>query len=146
MVEQVQQTQRVRLAQVRDSAVSVDEVLAAISGPGVGGIALFVGTVRRVDEGRDVQTLEYEAHPSADDELHRIATQVLTDELSAVAVVHRTGLLQVGDLAVVVGVAAAHRGPALDACHALIDAVKVQVPIWKRQAFDSGETEWVGLA
>ena len=71
--------------------------------------------------------------------------QVLSDEVSKVAAVHRVGSLQVGDLAVVVAVSAPHRGAALDACHRLIDDLKVTVPIWKHQSFADGSDEWVGL-
>ena len=91
-------------------------------------------------------SLDYTQHPTAEQVLRRCAEQVAADhDVVAVAVEHRIGHLQVGDLAVVVAVAAVHRGPALAACAQLIDTVKDQVPIWKEQRFTSGEVAWVGL-
>ena len=136
---------RVTLTDVRDTPLSVDEVLTAVQDPAAGGIGLFVGVVRDHDNAKDVDGLEYSAHPSAVDELRRVCEQVLSDEVSKVAAVHRVGSLQVGDLAVVVAVSAPHRGAALDACHRLIDDLKLTVPIWKHQSFADGSDEWVGL-
>ena len=136
---------RVTLTDVRDTPLSVDEVLTAVQDPAAGGIGLFVGVVRDHDNAKDVDGLEYSAHPSAVDELRRVCEQVLSDEVSKVAAVHRVGSLQVGDLAVVVAVSAPHRGAALDACHRLIDDLKVTVPVWKHQSFADGSDEWVGL-
>lgn len=109
-------------------------------------MALFVGLVRDVDGGRAVSSLDYTAHPSAAAELHRVAEQVAErHEVLAVGVEHRTGHLEIGDLAVVVACTAVHRAAALEACRDLIDTLKQQVPIWKEQAFDDGRVEWVGL-
>ena len=137
----------VTLLDVRDTALSVDEVLAAVSDAGSGGIALFVGTVRSRDGGRGVTGLGYSAHPSAVEELRAIAEEVAAahPQVRALAAVHRVGELAVGDLAVVVGVSCAHRGDAFIACRALIDELKSRVPIWKHQRFDDGGEEWVGL-
>lgn len=136
----------IRLLEVRDAPLSVDEVFAAVSDPAAGGVAVFVGTVRSFDGGRGVTGLGYSAHPSADAELHAVAEEVVAAHpVLALAAVHRVGDLAVGDLAVVVGVACAHRGDAFTACRALIDELKSRVPIWKHQVFDDGEDEWVGL-
>lgn len=135
----------VRLVDVRDTALSVDEVLAAVSDPAAGGIALFVGTVRDDDGGRAVETLEYEAHPDVVAVMRELATSIaLRPEVVAVAAVHRVGLLEIGDLAVVVAVSCAHRHDAFSAGQQLIDDVKAKAPIWKRQVFLDGEVEWVG--
>ncbi len=108
---------------------------------------MFLGTVRDNDEDREVNALGYSAHPTAEDEMRRIAEDVaLKHEVIALAAVHRTGDLEVGDLAVVVGVAARHRGQAFDACRAMIDELKAEVPIWKHQRFADGSAEWVGSA
>jgi molybdopterin synthase catalytic subunit len=137
----------VRLAELRDTPLSVDEVLSAVSDPAAGGIALFVGTVRDNDHDREVVRLGYTAHPSAEAEMRRVAEKVAaTFGLMAVAAVHRVGDLAVGDLAVVVGVACAHRAEAFHACHALIDELKASVPVWKHQRFADGSDEWVGSA
>jgi molybdopterin synthase catalytic subunit len=137
----------VRLAEVRDTQLSVDEVRVAVMDPGAGGIALFAGAVRDHDDDRSVTGLSYSAHPSAADELRRVAERVAGQyQVSAVAAVHRTGDLQIGDLAVVVAVSSGHRAEALDACRALIDELKATVPIWKHQRFTGGESEWVNSA
>jgi molybdopterin synthase catalytic subunit len=137
----------VRLAELRETPLSVDEVLSAVADPAAGGVVLFVGTVRDNDHGRGVTGLGYSAHPSAAAELRRVAEKVAaTFSAIAVAAVHRVGDLQVGDLAVVVAVACPHRGTAFDACRALIDELKQGVPIWKHQGFTDGGSEWVDSA
>jgi molybdopterin synthase catalytic subunit len=133
------------LADIRDSPLSVDEVLDAVRDPRAGGVATFIGVVRGRDHGRDVATLDYTSHPSAPQILRELAERVAAGgEAIRVAVVHRVGHLEIGDLAVVVAVSAVHRGTALDLCRELIDTLKVAVPIWKHQIFDDGSDEWVG--
>ncbi|HTT50567.1 MAG TPA: molybdenum cofactor biosynthesis protein MoaE [Streptosporangiaceae bacterium] len=137
----------IRLAEVRDARLSVDEVLDAVADPVAGGIVLFTGTVRNHDGGRDVRQLSYSAHPSAAAQLHQVCEKVAADHpVTAIAVVHRTGDLQIGDLAVVVAVSSPHRADAFDACRALIDEIKQGVPVWKHQVFGDGESEWVNSA
>jgi molybdopterin synthase catalytic subunit len=136
---------RVRLAAMRETPLSVDEVLDAVRDPAAGGVVVFLGAVRDVDGGRPVARLGYTAHPEAATELRRVAESVAQRfPAVAVAAVHRTGELVVGDLAVIVAVACPHRGEAFDAARALIDELKATVPIWKEQVFDDGSTEWVG--
>jgi molybdopterin synthase catalytic subunit len=135
----------IRLIGVRDAPLSIDEVYSAVCDPRAGGVAMFVGTVRTVDAARDVSGLEYSAHPTVEDALRRIAAEVAgRHDVIALAAVHRVGSLKVGDLAVVVGVSAMHRAPALEACRDLIDDLKLGVPIWKHQLFSDGSDEWVG--
>jgi len=135
----------VRLIAIRESELSVDEVRAAVAGPGAGGIALFVGAVRDSDHDHGVSGLSYSAHPSAEAELRRVAEMVAEKfPVLGVAAVHRVGDLAVGDLAVVAAVACPHRAEAFDACHELIDVLKASVPIWKHQRFADGTGEWVG--
>jgi molybdopterin synthase catalytic subunit len=135
----------VRLIAVRESELSVDEVRAAVADPAAGGIALFAGAVRDSDHDRGVSGLSYSAHPSAADELRRVA-EVITEKypVIGIAAVHRVGDLAIGDLAVVLAVSCPHRAEAFDACRDLIDIVKASVPIWKHQRFDDGTAEWVG--
>ncbi|MGP4114488.1 molybdenum cofactor biosynthesis protein MoaE [Streptomyces sp. 4N509B] len=138
----------IRLLAIRDTPLSVDEVFAAVGDDAAGGTALFVGTVRDHDghaAGSAVSTLTYSAHPTADAELRRVAERVAADfPVRALAAVHRVGELAVGDLAVVVAVACAHRGEAFTAARRLIDDLKKDVPIWKHQTFADGSEEWVG--
>jgi molybdopterin synthase catalytic subunit len=135
-----------RLLDIRDTPLSVDEVFAAVSDDGAGGIALFVGTVRDLDGGRGVTGLGYSAHPGALAELRTVAEEVaVAHPVHALAAVHRVGDLAVGDLAVVVAVSCAHRVDAFAAARMLIDELKGRVPIWKHQLFQDGGEEWVGL-
>jgi molybdopterin synthase catalytic subunit len=137
----------IRLAEIRGTALSVDEVLGAVSDPAAGGVALFVGTVRDHDHGEDVVRLSYSAHPSAEAELRRVAEKVAASySVTAIAAVHRVGDLDVGDLAVVVAVSCPHRGEAFDACRALIEELKASVPIWKHQQYAGGHSDWVNSA
>ena len=134
-----------RLIDVRESELSVDEVRAAVADPAAGGIALFAGAVRESDHDRGVSGLSYSAHPSAVDELRRVA-EVIAEKypVIGIAAVHRVGDLAIGDLAVVLAVSCPHRAEAFDACRDLIDILKASVPIWKHQRFDDGTAEWVG--
>ncbi|MDH2429793.1 molybdenum cofactor biosynthesis protein MoaE [Sphaerisporangium sp. TRM90804] len=135
----------IRLLGIRDTPLSVEEVLGAIGDHAAGGTTLFVGTVRDQDHGKPVSTLSYSAHPSAEAELRRVAEKVAADfPVTALAAVHRTGDLKLGDAAVIVAVAAPHRGEAFEAARRLIDDLKREVPIWKHQGFTDGSTEWVG--
>ena len=137
----------VRLIAIRDTGLSVDEVRAAVADPGAGGIALFAGAVRDSDHDQGVTGLSYSAHPSAEDELRRVAEEIAGKfGVLAVAAVHRVGDLAIGDLAVVAAVACPHRAEAFDACRELIDVLKASVPIWKHQRFTDGDSEWVGSA
>jgi len=136
----------VREATVSAEPLSVDRMLAAVRDPAVGGVALFVGVVRDHDHGDGVTSLDYTAHPSAAAALAACAGRTADAyDVLAVAVSHRTGHLEIGDLAVVVAVGAAHRQAALEACRHLIDTLKQEVPIWKEQALTDGTTEWAGL-
>jgi molybdopterin synthase catalytic subunit len=137
---------RIRQVGISESPLNVDQALRLVSGPTVGGIALFVGTVRDSDHGADVISLDYTQHPSALDVLTKCAEETADQhDVLAIAVEHRVGHLEVGDIAVVVAVGAVHRGAALAACAHLINTLKADVPIWKEQHFASGSSEWVGL-
>lgn len=136
----------IRLLAVRDEPLSVDEVLAAVRTPEAGAAVVFVGMVRDHDEGRDVTALDYSAHPTVEAQLREVAVEVAeSHQVLALAAVHRVGSLEIGDLAVVVAVATAHRGEAFAAGKLLIDELKARVPIWKHQRFTDGSEEWVGL-
>ena len=135
----------VRLLDLREEALDATEVLAAVDDPAAGGVNLFVGVVRDHDGGETVGHLDYSAHPTALARLREVAEGVARDfEVVALAAVHRTGHLEVGDTAVLVAASAAHRGQAYDASRALIDRLKASVPVWKHQVFADGREEWVG--
>jgi molybdopterin synthase catalytic subunit len=135
----------VRLIDIRDTPLSLDEVYSAVSDERAGGIALFVGAVRDRDEGKDVDALGYSSHPTAIARLQEVAERIATEvDVVAVAAVHRIGELAIGDVAVVVAVSAEHRAQAFEACRRLIDELKTDVPVWKHQTFAGGDAVWVG--
>jgi molybdopterin synthase catalytic subunit len=135
----------VRLAEIRANALSVDEAIAAVGGDSVGGVVVFLGTVRDHDHEKAVSRLDYSAHPSAPDQLLRVVREVGANSPDvALAAVHRVGELQVGDIAVIVAAGAPHRDEAFRIGRLLIDRIKAEVPLWKRQHFTDGAQEWVG--
>jgi molybdopterin synthase catalytic subunit len=133
------------LFEIRDTEINVAEVVAAVTRAEAGGIAVFVGTVRSENAGHAVTRLEYQAYASmAAKEMERIATEIQAEIADVrLAVLHRVGSLQVGDIAVVCAASTPHRGEAFTACRALIDRIKARVPIWKREHGPSGPY-WVG--
>ena len=136
----------VRLAEIRDEPLSVDEVVAAVRSDAAGGTAVFIGTVRDVDGGKSVTELGYSAHPTAVQQLREVCASVAQRfPVLAIAALHRTGDLAIGDIAVVVAASCPHRGEAFDATRACIDELKATVPIWKHQVFTDGSDEWVGV-
>ncbi|MCX5743255.1 MAG: molybdopterin converting factor subunit 1 [Proteobacteria bacterium] len=126
--------------------LSLDRCIAAVSGPGMGGIVTFVGMVRRHSRGVVVDHLEYEAYGSmAMREMRRLVTEIEAEVPGTrLAVEHRRGHLAIGDLAVAIAAAAPHRAEAFTACRAMIDRLKDRVPIWKKEVGEDG-AEWVGL-
>ena len=136
------------LARIVGTDLDVSAHLAAVADPRAGAVATFVGQVRDHDPDADgqVTSLEYSAHPDAESVLRRICTELAADpEVLGLAVAHRTGPLVVGDLAIVACVATAHRALAFDVCRELVERVKTEVPIWKRQKLADGTHTWVGL-
>lgn len=137
----------VRLAEVRETPIGMDEVFAACRDPRAGGTVLFVGTVRDHDSERDVTTLEYSAHPTVEVTMRTVLERVAKEhDVIALAALHRVGKLEIGDLAVVVAASAVHRAEAFEAGRQAIEDIKHQVPIWKLQTFSDGTDEWVGCA
>jgi MoaE-MoaD fusion protein len=133
------------LYQVVDRPLSLSEVVAAVSGPGRGGLVIFRGDVRSQSRGKRVLRLEYEAYrPMAERKLAEIGRALEAEHGAAVAIVHRVGALEPGEAAVVIACAAPHRAPAFRACEAAIERLKKEAPIWKREVYEDG-SEWVGL-
>ena len=120
-------------------------LLEGLRHPACGGYVTFEGAVRDHNEGRSVRRLEYEAFAAlALREGERILTEACVRfGIDRACCAHRIGALQIGELAVWVGVAAAHRGEAFDACRYIIDHVKHRVPIWKKEYYDDGDSGWV---
>lgn len=124
--------------------ISIDAVLDAVEDHGTGGVVLFLGRVRDFAEGRRVTAMDYEAYP----EMAIKKMQALEEKtrskwpVKQMAMVHRIGNLQLGDVSVAIAVACAHRKDAFEACRFAIDTLKETVPIWKKEHFVDGEA-WV---
>jgi molybdopterin synthase catalytic subunit len=127
-----------------DHTIDLGELLDAAQSPERGGIAVFLGLVRNQDGGRAVLRLDYSAYgPMAEAECARIVAEAEARWDAAVALRHRTGSLEVGEAAVAVVAASAHREAAFAACRFVIDEVKRRVPIWKREHYADGSVVWV---
>lgn len=137
-------TETVRIAEVHDTALDLAAHEQAVADPRAGAVVSFQGVVRDHDDGKGVTLLEYEGHPSAAAVLREVAAEIAADpDVYAVAVSHRVGVLQIGDVALVAAVSTAHRAAAFAACGRLVDEAKARLPIWKRQVFTDGSEEWV---
>lgn len=137
------------LAQVTDAPLDVGAHLAAVAHTAAGAVATFVGQVRDHDPSvtGEVVALDYSAHPDAEAVLVAIATRVaLRPGVLGLAVSHRTGLLRVGEPAVVAAVSTAHRALAFEVCAELVEQVKAELPVWKREVLADGSHVWVGSA
>ncbi|SEC65756.1 molybdopterin synthase catalytic subunit [Rhodococcus pyridinivorans] len=133
------------LARLSSEPLDPAAVDAAVAGAEHGAVVLFTGVVRNHDGGQSVTALQYQAHPDAETFLRRCCEDVAAKSGLPVAAVHRVGDLTIGDLALVAAVAAPHRAEAFATCAELVERIKAEVPIWKRQHFTEGASEWVGL-
>jgi molybdopterin synthase catalytic subunit len=130
-----------------EQPVDLGSLIAAVQSPERGGIACFLGTVRNHHGGRDVLRLDYSAYaPMAEQECARIVAEAASQWNVAVTMQHRVGRLEIGDAAVAVVAASAHRDEAFVACRHVIEELKRRVPIWKREYFSDGAVEWVSGA
>jgi molybdopterin synthase catalytic subunit len=133
------------VAFLTDTPLDLAMLMADVAAPDRGGIAAFVGTVRDHHQGRTVLELEYSAYAAmAEAECGRIVAETERQWPVRVALRHRTGVLAIGDAAVAIAVAGAHRDEAFAACRHVIEEVKRRVPIWKREHYADGAVEWVG--
>jgi molybdopterin synthase catalytic subunit len=124
--------------------LNIPECINWVASPECGGINVFIGTVRNATSQKKVVRLEFEAYESmALSEMNKIAGDVFKKwPVQKILIHHRTGVLQVGDVPVVIVVAAPHRDTAFTACRYIIDTLKQTVPIWKKEVFEDGEV-WV---
>ncbi len=130
--------------QILPTPLNIQSAIDWVMSPETGGIDVFIGTVRNATKGKQVVRLEFEAYePMALAELEKIVKQVFEKwPVQKALVHHRTGVLQVGEVPVIIAVAAAHRAAAFEACRYIIDTLKQTVPIWKKEIFEDGEV-WV---
>ena len=128
-----------------DEPIDPSAVIREVTTPEAGGIATFIGTTRIHSRGRTVHYLDYEAYGGmAEQVMAEIADELKRKhELCEVAIAHRTGRVDIGDLSVVIAVSAPHRADALAACKEAIDTLKQTVPLWKKEVYEGGE-EWIG--
>lgn len=118
-----------------------------VSDNSAGATVTFTGDVRNNDQNKTVLSLEYEAHPAAQEILAKVATELVEKhDVLKVALAHRIGLIPIGETAFVVCVSAKHRKEAFTACSEIVDEVKKQIPIWKHQVFVDGTDQWVNFA
>ncbi len=135
----------VHRAAVTVEAIHPEEHARLVDCPESGAVATFAGIIRNHDHGRSVSGIDYVAHPSAGDEIARVAAEIAAAHaVDGIAVTHRLGTLTVGDVALAAAVSAAHRHEAFAALSALVDQIKAEVPIWKHQTYADGRQEWVG--
>ncbi|NNM23363.1 MAG: molybdenum cofactor biosynthesis protein MoaE [Flavobacteriaceae bacterium] len=130
--------------QILDDTLKVERCRNFISSPTCGGEVIFVGTVRNATKGKSVVRLEFEAYKKmAISEMTKIANYVVDKfEVERIAIHHRTGVLDIGEIPVIIAVSSAHRKAAFKACEYAIDTLKETVPIWKKEIFEDGEV-WV---
>ena len=135
--------------------ISVDQAIAAVESETAGAVVSFSGVVRNHDAGKPVRRLSYSAHPTAHQVMADVVARLVAEHAGGgggdvparsvrIWAAHRTGMLEIGDPALVCAVSAAHRGQAFAVCSELVDRIKEQVPIWKEQFFADGTVEWVG--
>ncbi len=132
------------MIQITTDPIDVSAVVNSVKADQAGGIDVFIGTTRDRSKGRSVVKLEYEAYiPMATKCLDEIAQEARRRwNLQATSIVHRVGMVAVGEASVVIAVSSAHRDEAFQACRFLIDRLKEVVPIWKREYFSDGAIEW----
>lgn len=137
----------VALARISAVPIRLGDHLLLVDDARMGAEASFVGRVRDhdPDAASPVVALEYTGHPDAESTLSALAERAIGDRSAIVAASHRVGRLEVGEAAVIVVVAAAHRGDAFDICRELVESIKHELPIWKRQIEANGTTSWKGL-
>ena len=132
------------MIRLQSGPIDVPALVAAVRGDGDGAVSLFLGTVRDVNAGHRVVFLEYEAYGGM---AERVMEQIAAEAkarfgVGRIAIVHRLGRVDIGEASIAIAVASAHRAAAMDACRFVIDSVKTQAPIWKREHFVGGVV-WV---
>jgi len=130
--------------EISNQPLNVQSCIDWVMTPQSGGINVFIGTVRDATKGKTVIRLEFEAYePMAIKEMKKIANEAFSKwPIQKLLIHHRTGVLEVGEVPVVIAVSCAHRDAAFDACRYVIDTLKQTVPIWKKEIFEDGEV-WV---
>ena len=129
---------------LQEAPLELSKCQAFVESPSCGGIVHFIGTVRNHTKGRFVIKLDFEAYkPMAISEMHKIAEEAIKKfDIHKIAIHHRVGVLEIGEIPVIITVSSFHRSAAFEACQFSIDRLKETVPIWKKEYFEDGEV-WV---
>lgn len=132
------------LIRVTDEVLKPEEAIAAVESPEAGAINVFLGVVRNNNLGRQVQYLEYDAYPSmAEKVMREIASEAKERfEMEDVAVLHRTGRLEIGETSLLIAVSCGHRAKSFEGGHWLVNEIKKRVPVWKKEVWSDGES-WI---
>lgn len=132
------------LTRVTPDPLETGEAVAAVSSPAAGAIGIFLGVVRDNNLGRRVNYLEYDAYPSmAEKVMAEIGEEARSQfALEDVAILHRTGRLEIGEASLLVAVSTGHRAESFEAGHWIVNQVKKRVPVWKKEVWEDGE-EWI---
>ncbi|MDB4733731.1 molybdenum cofactor biosynthesis protein MoaE [Planctomicrobium sp.] len=134
-----------RFIELTDQSIDSEELTKFVTTPRSGAVILFLGTVRELTRGKKTIALDYDAYP----QMALVKMNELVDEaaekwpIQKVAIVHRTGHLELAEASVAIAVSCPHRGDTFDAGRFLIDELKIRVPVWKKENWDDGTTEWV---
>lgn len=130
---------------ITDETITEAHVREVVESPEAGAVVLFLGTVRNNTDGRQVKHLEYNAYePMAEKKMAEIGKEILEKwGITRVAIIHRVGKLEIGEVSVAVGIASPHRKDGFEACKYAMDRLKQIVPIWKREVWVDGDAEWV---
>jgi len=133
------------VARITTKPIDPSAVLKSVLDPSAGGTVIFVGTIRRRNEGRMVESLEYEVYKEmAEKKMEEIESVVRAKwPVEKVTMVHRYGKLKVGEASVAVAVSSEHREEAFEACKFAIDTIKRSLPLWKREELRGGRKAWV---
>lgn len=137
----------VHLTEITESIIDAQAIKELVGDSTTGAVVVFSGDVRDHDNGRAVISLTYEGHPSAQNVLETVVNEFAEQSnVTAIAAVHRVGVIPIGESALVVAVGSAHREDAFTAAAALVDLIKEKLPVWKHQRFADGSDEWVNCA
>ncbi|MFC2547485.1 MAG: molybdenum cofactor biosynthesis protein MoaE [Actinomyces oris] len=140
-------TARVVRAEVTEAPISVTELADAVQDAAAGAVVTFEGVVRNHDAERAVTGIGYSCHPTAGQVVEQIARDVAQQgRVRALGVVHRVGDLSVGEVALAVAVSSDHRAEAFAVCSQIVEEVKKRLPVWKRQTFTDGSSQWSNIA
>ncbi|XP_064620466.1 molybdopterin synthase catalytic subunit-like [Lineus longissimus] len=130
---------------VTEEKLSVDQITELVTSPTCGAVSIFIGTTRNNFGGRQVTGLEYEAHtPMAESELKKVCTRLRESwpEIENIAMYHRIRSVPVCEASVIIAISSPHRKQSLAAVSQAIDTLKAQVPIWKKEFYEDGESDW----